>query len=66
MEPRTQYFVFEETIYTYDELIDEFTSREYDDTTPIVDVRSFDTYEDAMDYLDAMAIDNYFHEEGIN
>jgi hypothetical protein len=66
MHPLTQYYVFEESIYTYEELIDEFTTRGYDDTTPIFDILSFDTYEDAMDHLDDMVLYNSLHEEGIN
>jgi hypothetical protein len=66
MHPLTQYYVFEESIYTYEELIDEFTTRGYDYTTPIFDILSFDTYEDAMDHLDDMVLYNSLHEEGIN
>lgn len=70
MEP---YFVFQETIYTYDELLDEFVDKGYDKTPlrpeEVMDqcgVRTFNTYEDAMNYLDEMVLDNSFHEEGIN
>ncbi len=70
MESLIQYFVFEETIYTYDELLEQFVDRGYDNTPlspeEVMDqcgVRTFNTYEDAVDYLDGMVADNTFHEE---
>lgn len=64
MEPLIKYFVSDQTIYSYDELIDELIAKGYTDSEytfeevlELEGIRTFDNFEDASEYLDELAIE---------